>query len=307
MGKHRLTINKSKADDELNIDNIQIDRFESSKQMKPIRLIRLVLIVMLLVVLVGTLAVFSVGVLTHEVEYGSKQVSDLIGVAMYQVDSIMMIGVGMAAFLVTIMGLVAIVLNNRCLLGLHLVILAFLSIMLFVGGVLGYIFIAELEATVERTFENNIKEKYGVNLQRSKNADITEAWDNVQNTFHCCGAYGNINSTTSWAIYKKHSYWYRDGISNGSLVPPSCCGSGDIFKCTGRSTSNRTAAPYVGPPSPSVDNLGYELYTDGCYDKLHSYLVQNGILIGTVAIVVAVFMIIQMSLSIFLHRKMKHM
>jgi len=29
----------------------------------------------------------------------------------------------------------------------------------------------------------------------------------------------------------------------------------------------------------------------GCYDKLHDYLVQNGILIGTVAIVVAVFMV----------------
>ncbi|XP_033737532.1 tetraspanin-11-like [Pecten maximus] len=307
MGKKMLRFNhpKPKSDDEVKIESIHFE----DKKSKPIQMVRLVLILLLVIVLIGSLAVFSVGVLTHEVEYGSKQISDLIGVAMYQVDSIMMIGAGMAAFLTTILGLIAIMKNHRCLLGLHLVILAFLSIMLFVGGVLGYIFIAELEDTVERTFENSIKKNYGVNLHVDKNRDITNAWDNVQKTFGCCGAYGNVNSTTSWAIYKKHSYWYLDGISNGSMVPASCCGEGDVSMCTGRAngTDQPNAPPYVGPPSPNVGGLRYSLYTDGCYDKLHSYLVQNGILIGTVAIVVAVFMIIQMSLSIFLHRKMKFM
>ncbi|XP_060077487.1 tetraspanin-11-like [Ylistrum balloti] len=307
MGKNMLHINRPKqqSDDEVKIDSIHFEE----KKSKPFRMVRLVLIVLLIIVLVGSLAVFSVGVLTHEVEYGSKQISDLIGVAMYQVDSIMMIAAGMAAFLITILGLIAIMKNHRCLLGLHLVILAFLSIMLFVGGVLGYIFIAELEDTVERTFENSIKKNYGVNLHLDKNRDVTRAWDNVQQTFGCCGAYGNINSSTSWAIYKKHSYWYLDGIANGSMVPSSCCGEGDKNLCVGGAnrTSQPNAAPYVGPPSPNFGNVGYTLYTDGCYDKLHSYLVQNGILIGTVAIIVAVFMIIQMSLSIFLHRKMKYM
>ncbi|OWF49670.1 tetraspanin-15-like [Mizuhopecten yessoensis] len=307
MGKNMLNITRSKPkyDDEVKIESIHFE----DKSSKPIKMVRLVLILLLVIVLIGSLAVFSVGVLTHEVEYGSKQISDLIGVAMYQVDSIMMIGVGMAAFLITILGLIAILKNQRCLLGLHLVILAFLSIMLFVGGVLGYIFIAELEDTVERNFENSIKKYYGVNLNVGKNRDITSAWDNVQSTFGCCGAYGNINSTTSWAIYKKHSFWYLDGIANGSMVPASCCGEGDLFKCMGRAnaTASPDAPPYVGPPSPNVGSVGYSLYTEGCYDKLHSYLVQNGILIGTVAIVVAVFMFIQMSLSIFLHRKMKYM
>lgn len=307
MGKNMLNLHhsKSKADDGVKLESIHFEDAQS----KPVQMVRLVLILLLVIVLIGSLAVFAVGVLTHEVEYGSKQISDLIGVAMYQVDSIMMIAAGMAAFLITILGLIAILKNHRCLLGLHLVILAFLSIMLFVGGVLGYIFIAELEDTVERTFENSIKKNYGVNLHLNKNRDITAAWDNVQKTFGCCGAYGNVNSTTSWAIYKKHSYWYLDGIANGSMVPTSCCGEGDLNMCVGKanSSSQPNAAPYVGPPSPNTGNVGYSLYTDGCYDKLHSYLVQNGILIGTVAIVVAVFMIIQMSLSIFLHRKMKYM
>ena len=61
---------------------------------------------------------FAIGIYTHEVKYGSKVVSGLIGAEMYQVDSIMMISAGASAILVTILGITGVLRRNKCMLGL---------------------------------------------------------------------------------------------------------------------------------------------------------------------------------------------
>ena len=67
---------------------------------------------------VGALAILSIGILTHEVEYGSKQLAGLIGAPLYQVDSVMMIIAGSSILVFTIIGLAGILLPQKCLLGL---------------------------------------------------------------------------------------------------------------------------------------------------------------------------------------------
>ena len=66
----------------------------------------------------GALAILSIGILTHEVEYGSKQLAGLIGAPLYQVDSVMMIIAGSSILVFTIIGLAGILLPQKCLLGL---------------------------------------------------------------------------------------------------------------------------------------------------------------------------------------------
>ena len=39
--------------------------------------------------------------------------------------------------------------------------------------------------------------------------------------FKCCGPYGNENSTTSWYLYQKESFWFKDGYNSKFIVFPS--------------------------------------------------------------------------------------
>ncbi|XP_048761225.1 CD82 antigen-like isoform X2 [Ostrea edulis] len=262
---------------------------------------RYALVFMLVAVMVASLTTFVVGVFTLEAEYGSRVVSGLVGEGMYQVDSLMMISAGAGAILVSSLGLCGVLCKNKCMLGLHLGILAFLSITLLVAGILGYIFISELEDTAKKSMIDVITYKYGVNTDRNrKHNSITTSWDSVQRSFKCCGAYGDENSTTSWYAYRLSSFWFQDNFSNGSLVPKSCCEpNSDMERCQGHVSSN-------APPSqiPPVINspVNYTLYTTGCYDQLEEYIQQNGIIIGTAAIVTAVFMLVEMILGIIVHR-----
>ncbi|XP_062589769.1 23 kDa integral membrane protein-like [Saccostrea cucullata] len=262
---------------------------------------RYALVFMLVAVMVASLTTFVVGIFTLEAEYGSRVVSGLLGEGMYQVDSLMMLSAGAGAILVSTLGLCGVLCKNKCMLGLHLGILAFLSITLLVAGVLGYIFISELEDTAKKSMIEAITYKYGVNTEKNKkHSSITSSWDNVQRSFECCGPYGDENSTTSWYAYRDSSYWYKDKFSNGSLVPKSCCEpSSDMERCQGLIPSN--APPSQQPPVLNKP-VNYTLYTTGCYDKLEEYIKQNGIIIGTAAIVTAVFMIVEMILGIIVHR-----
>ncbi|XP_022317918.1 CD151 antigen-like [Crassostrea virginica] len=285
----------SRSEDDLGVFN------EDKKRITVKSVARYALIFMLVAVMVASLTTFVVGVFTLEAEYGSRVVSGLVGEGMYQVDSLMMISAGAGAILVSTLGLLGVLCRNKCMLGLHLGILAFLSITLLVAGVLGYIFISELEDTAKKSMIDVITYKYGVNLNRNNKHDsITRSWDSVQRSFSCCGAYGGENSTTSWYIYRLSSYWYKDNFSNGSLVPQSCCApSSDMDRCQGLVPSN--APPNQAPPV-TIQPVNYTLYTTGCYDKLEGYIKQNGIIIGTAAIVTAVFMIVEMVLGIIVHR-----
>ncbi|WAR23163.1 hypothetical protein MAR_036832 [Mya arenaria] len=131
-------------------------------------------------------------------------------------------------------------------------------------------------------------------------------------SFRCCGASGDVNSSTSWFLYQHDSFWVRDDLSNRSLVPKSCCSEDSNMElCTGKvnmtnSTIFSSWAPYGEPEKVDPPlTYNYTIFTDGCYDKLEGYLRQNGILIGTAAIVVGVFMIIEIVCTIFEYRRLK--
>jgi hypothetical protein len=60
----------------------------------------------------------AIGIYTHEVEYGSKQMSALIGVSMYRADSLMMIGGGGAIIIITLLGCIGAYKQHKCMFGM---------------------------------------------------------------------------------------------------------------------------------------------------------------------------------------------
>lgn len=273
---------------------------ETQKGVRCSRVVKIFLVAVNIFILAGACAILGIGIWTHEVEYGSKQLAGLIGVPLYQVDSVLMIVAGSSILLFTIVGLAGILLPQKCLLGLHLSVISFLAFILFAGGILGYVFVGELEDSVRGSLLQSVKENYGLPGKES----ITTSWDSVQKNFECCGAYGDENSTTSWYIYKKESFWFKDGYNNGSFVPLSCCDKKNQEVCTGRINITESWPPRSPPPVVEVPT-NYTLYMKGCYDQLEGYLTQNGILIGTAAVVVGVFMIIEIVMTIFYYRSLR--
>lgn len=272
--------------------------------------LRFIVLFLQAVVLIGAISCLAIGIYTHEVEYGSRQLSSLIGVSMYRADSVMMIGGGAAIIAITLLGFIGAYRQHKCMVGMYLCIFVFLALMVFAAGILGYIFIAQLEDNVRKSMEESLKKHYGVVVDKKKNnEDITKSWDSIQQSFQCCGAYGSENSSHSWALYQQETFWFIDRYSNGSLVPESCClkkspiDQHQLDLCTGKIQSDPNWPPTKLPPVLETP-LNYTLYTVGCYDKLHDYLIMNGIMIGTAAIVVGVFMIVLLTFGIIFYRNM---
>ncbi|XP_052774104.1 CD151 antigen-like [Mya arenaria] len=292
----------------LAFDHLDILSENKDNDGKLLHIFRIVLLVIMGLISVGGIAILAIGIWTHEVDYGSRAVSGLIGIALYQVDSVIMIICGSLTIAVMIIGFVGLLRPQKCLLGFHLSVMSFTAFGLFAAGILGYVFIGELEDSVKGSLKESVVEKYGVEGQKS----ITNQWDKIQKSFRCCGASGDVNSSTSWFLYQHDSFWVRDDLSNRSLVPKSCCSEDSNMElCTGKvnmtnSTIFSSWAPYGEPEKVDPPlTYNYTIFTDGCYDKLEGYLRQNGILIGTAAIVVGVFMIIEIVCTIFEYRRLK--
>ncbi|GFN98558.1 tetraspanin [Plakobranchus ocellatus] len=282
------------------------DLDDNPKPLNPnmIRGIRFALLCFLGIVMAGAVSILAIGIWTLEAEYGNKQISEMINAKLYEVDSYMLIIGGAAIMIVSIIGLCGVMKEYRCLVGLHLGLLAFVSVMLFVAGVLGYVLVSQLENKVRDRMESAVVNYYGVNVETdSDNRVITKAWDKVQQNFECCGVYGNEGSFNSWYIYQR-SQWFTQGHSNGSHVPESCCGTrNNINECTGRTNATEGSPPLSKPPiSGDPSTWGYTLYTKGCFDVLDPYMHRTGIVIGTTAIVVGIFMLVELVLSVCLYR-----
>lgn len=60
----------------------------------------------------------GVGIWTLQAEYGNKQLSTLISAAVYRFDSVLMITVGSAIIVITLMGFCGVYTQYKCIMGL---------------------------------------------------------------------------------------------------------------------------------------------------------------------------------------------
>ncbi|KAL4236390.1 CD63 antigen [Mactra antiquata] len=254
-----------------------------------------------IVFLVGA-GILGLGIYIIGSDYGAQQVSELLGNDLYQIAAYVLIIAGGILVLISMCGCCGALRESKFMLGCFMFAIAILVFALIAAAVIVFVFRQKMEGDIIHSMEDVLIEKYGVDLSvKSENRMVTDMWNWLQREMKCCGVTGDVNSTTSWAIYR-HSEWYKGLASGKPYVPQSCCKEdGDINKCTGISTFN--GPPSLNPPLSSTTAINTELYTNGCYDELVEYIQNHAVVIGVSSIAAVVVMIFGFFFSFFLCRR----
>ncbi|GMR62828.1 hypothetical protein PMAYCL1PPCAC_33023, partial [Pristionchus mayeri] len=127
-------------------------------------------------------------------------------------------------------------------------------IMFFIGGVMGFVFRYQLvhQIPLHLKMLTSLRELYGT----SEMEKVTNAWDELQSNFHCCG----VNETDDVRVWRT-SKWYmhQKAIPPATkpILPLSCCVKGMEEECL-------KGDPFH--PDSAV------MFTDTCYEPLRSDL-----------------------------------
>ncbi|XP_060605341.1 tetraspanin-18-like isoform X1 [Ruditapes philippinarum] len=243
-----------------------------------------------IVILILGLGVLGVGIWLLVTEYSAREVTVLVGSNLFEIGTYLMIAGGGTIALLAFCGCCGTMREDKCVLAFYGVTLTLVLLALVSGSALAFIFRNELTGQVKDNIVNTLSKGYGIDLRKnSQNRLITDAWDSLQRSLQCCGAYGDINSSHSWSFYRQHSDWYLLTNNRSPYVPDSCC-SGDKQICTGVQTIN--GPPSKGPPVYSSYAKNEHLYTEGCYEKVMVHLERNALILGGVAAFVPLLLII---------------
>lgn len=243
-----------------------------------------------IVILILGLGVLGIGVWLLVTEYSAREVTVLVGSNLFEIGTYLMIAGGGTIALLAFCGCCGTMREDRCVLAFYGSTLALVLLSLIAGSTLAFLFRTQLSGHVKENIQTTLSGRYGIDLRKnSQNQLITDAWDSLQRSLHCCGVHGDVNSSFSWAFYKQHTEWYLQTNMRAPYVPDSCC-SGNKQICTGIESIN--GPPSKGPPVlPSYQKNEY-LYTEGCYEKVMVHLERNAIILGGVAACVPLLLII---------------
>ena len=222
-------------------------------------------------------AVVGVGIWLILKEFNVNHVAEIFGNNIIQVIMYTAVG-GAALALLAAMCLCCGVRRDKFGLGFYASVLVVVVLALGTAAVLCTVFIEKLKGVEFKIqFKDRLVTKYGNSeIDPMDNKLFTESWDRMQQEFECCGAHGNVNDTTSWAVYKKFSAWYKIQPNKVyHFVPESCCApDADVDVCMG-SDHKLYGPPVYGPPMDrGFSAKNPNLNTDGCYKMVSAYLHQ---------------------------------
>ncbi|XP_041471258.1 23 kDa integral membrane protein-like [Lytechinus variegatus] len=177
------------------------------------------------------------------------------------------IGIGVFIFVVWFAGCCGAIRENSCLLKMYLMFVFIIVLAEPVLGILTFVYIGDIEQSLEDGMLQSINETYDLK------AGATEAVDDIQKLFHCCGANG-------YSDYKNSEH-----LKEGLAVPESCC----VIKnhITGI-TANCTMGAKGQPTYPDL------VWIDGCVDASVEQIKKHYIIILAVAFGFHVFGILTM-------------
>jgi len=182
-----------------------------------------------------------------------------------------LIGAGVLVTVIGFLGCCGALKEQVCMLKSFAVILGILFLVELGGSITGYIF----RHKIKSGFSEGLKTA----LDDYKQDGFKEAWDGLQSKLHCCG-----NKNYSDWFYKD---WSTKQTGNYS-VPESCC-----VKTEANCNKNVTSHPGT-------------IYTEGCYGKAVTFFEDKLLIIGGVALGIAVFQIIGVALSCCLASSVQH-
>ncbi|KAL4235781.1 Tetraspanin-18 [Mactra antiquata] len=257
-----------------------------------------------IVILILGLGVLGIGIWLLVTEYSAREVTVLVGSNLFEIGTYLMIAGGGTIALLAFCGCCGTMREDKCVLAFYGITLTFVLIALCAGSVLAFLFRSELTGNIKENISKSLAKGYGVDLRKnSQNRLITDAWDSLQRSLHCCGVYGNENSSDSWSFYKSHTDWYLLTTNRVPYVPDSCC-SGNKKICTGIETID--GPPARGPPIYAKYQKNEHLYTEGCYDKIMDHLERNTLILGGVAACVPLLLIIGIVVVFCMCARVRH-
>lgn len=226
---------------------------------------------------VSSAGVVAVGMWLLLKEFNVNHIAEIFGNSMIQIIMYTAVG-GAALALLTAMCLCCGVRRDKFGLGFYASSLVVVVLALATAAILCIIFADKLKGIeFKLQFKDRLIDRYGnTRYSPMENRFFTESWDMMQQEFKCCGADGNVNDTTSWAVYKKFSTWFKLHPDKAThFVPESCCApNADTSVCMG-SDHHLFGPPVYGPPMEGGFNTrNPNLNTDGCYKMVSSYLMQ---------------------------------
>ncbi|XP_076370015.1 tetraspanin-11-like isoform X1 [Tachypleus tridentatus] len=218
-------------------------------------------------ILIGGIVLFVIGAWTLVDKSHTKGV---VGNDLYFSCSAIFIATGVIAVIITFLGLLGAVKKIKGLLLTYFIILSMTFIVLFVGGVLGFVFRNEVEHRVHAGMLKSVK--YYMN-----DTAVTEAWDTVQKQFNCCGIKPNGN-----VAYLPYRIWMDMNPNfkiTGPQVPQSCCKSVTVTTPCQKNPSSDTT------------------WTSECYENVKRFLQNHAMLLGEIGITIACILMLGLIFS----------
>ncbi|CAO1316999.1 unnamed protein product [Diamesa serratosioi] len=212
------------------------------------------------------IVILSVGLTVQGIYHGY---SDFLDQQFFTLPTFLVV-IGSLVFLIAFFGCFGAIKENYCMVLTFSILLLIVFILELSAGVTGYILRGStyqlLTSTIQPTMQN-----YG-NLEIHKNnTQITKAWDNVQETFACCG----LSSYKDW-----------DKVVGG--VPISCCdiphGVLDNFTCNGDAST---------------------LHERGCIVAFGDFIKAHAMSLALAGTVIAIIQLFGLLFSCFIARQIK--
>lgn len=245
--------------------------------------------------------VLGLGIWLLVKDYSTREISAIIDSRLFEYVTYALVAGGGSVAVLAFCGCCGTMRQDKYVLGFYGTVLFMVLVVLVGGSVLGIIFRKKISANLQERFKATLQDQYGIDLiKNSENRLITDAWDAMQRTLECCGAYGDEHSQESWALYKLLSKWYKTLDKQYPYVPESCCVPGmSQNACQG--ITKQEGIPNYGPDSMGKTVAGNSnLYTTGCLDKAVEYLQKHSLYIAIVAGAVPVFLIAGIVISFYL-------
>ncbi|KAK6040243.1 tetraspanin family protein [Cooperia oncophora] len=157
-------------------------------------------------------------------------------------------------------------------------------IMLFVGGIMGLVFRSQLTTQIPLRLKmlTSLKELYGT----AEMQQVTDAWDQLQSNFECCG----VDGTDDLRVWRASKWYMHQKVVPKSVLPASCCVPGKVNECR--------SGDLKAPNNATT-------YTATCYMPLRTDLLYVVNVAAWMAIVGSVVQLIPAILSSFYARLIK--
>ncbi|KDR23711.1 CD151 antigen-like [Zootermopsis nevadensis] len=193
--------------------------------------------------------------------------------ATYELAAWVLIVTGCLVFVVTVIGCLGVLRNNRFFILVYTFALLLIFLLEAMVGIMSFLYEPHVEEELRLNLNNTFVENYKLDDKK------TSAIDQMQIEYKCCGA----NLFEDW----QYSYWQKENLSEGLKVPNSCC---------------KTITPHCGK-SDHPSNIHYT----GCRHRLAGEIRDHLIILSAVGLGICVLQIFGMIFSCCLYIKLKDM